>query len=195
MELKGFYGKYRKDGCGQAAYEPSMMVSLLLYAYCMGERSSRQIERLCEKDIAFRVITGNQKPDHRGDELPEELQGRKNRLARLKACQERLEREAQERAAYQEKKIEARKEEKAMGKKRRGRKPKEADSEPGGEAKANVTDPESRIMKTKKGYEQGYNGQAVTTKEQIIVAAQMTQEANDIKQLHPMIKETKKTLD
>ncbi len=40
------------------------MVALLLYAYCLGERSSRRIERLCERDIAFRVIAANQRPDH-----------------------------------------------------------------------------------------------------------------------------------
>ena len=64
MELDEFYRMYRADGWGNAAYEPSMMVSLLLYAYCVGERSSRRIERLCERDIAFRLITGNQAPDH-----------------------------------------------------------------------------------------------------------------------------------
>jgi hypothetical protein len=41
-----------------------MMVSLLLYAYCIGERSSRRIERRCQEDIAFRVITANAVPDH-----------------------------------------------------------------------------------------------------------------------------------
>ena len=41
-----------------------MMVALLLYAYCLGERSSRRIERLCQRDVAFRVITANQSPDH-----------------------------------------------------------------------------------------------------------------------------------
>jgi len=55
MDLSGIYNKYRLDGKGQAAYEPSMMVSLLIYAYCMGERSSRKIERLCERDIAFKI--------------------------------------------------------------------------------------------------------------------------------------------
>ena len=52
------------DGWGRAAYVLSMMVSLLLYAYCLGVRSSRQIERLCERDIGFRVIAGNRAPDH-----------------------------------------------------------------------------------------------------------------------------------
>lgn len=64
MDLIGIYNKYRLDGKGQAAYEPSMMVSLLIYAYCMGERSSRKIERLCERDIAFKIIAANKVPDH-----------------------------------------------------------------------------------------------------------------------------------
>ena len=64
MDLSIFYEKYRADGWGHCAYEPSMMLSLLLYAYSMGERSSRQIERLCETDRAFRIVTTNQKPDH-----------------------------------------------------------------------------------------------------------------------------------
>jgi len=64
MELEPFYAQYRSDGWGHAAYEPSMMIALLLYAYFLGVRFSRQIERLCERDIAFRVITANQAPDH-----------------------------------------------------------------------------------------------------------------------------------
>lgn len=64
MDLSGFYAKYRFDGKGQAAFDPSMMVSLLLYSYCNGIRSSRQIETLCERDIAYRVIAANQVPDH-----------------------------------------------------------------------------------------------------------------------------------
>src|SRR5271156_7129102 len=49
---------------GRAAFEPSMMVSLLLYAYARGERSSRGIERKCVEDVAYRVIAAQQKPDH-----------------------------------------------------------------------------------------------------------------------------------
>ena len=64
MDLGAFYRKYRPDGRGQAAFEPSMMTTLLLYAYSVGIRSSRQIERLCERDIAFKVIAANQVPDH-----------------------------------------------------------------------------------------------------------------------------------
>jgi len=279
MDLKPFYGRYRSDGWGRAAFEPEMMVSLLLYGYCVGERSSRRIERLCERDVAFRVIAANHTPDHatiarfrqrnakplerlfietlrlcaeaglvkaglvaldgtkikanaalsanrthrhleeevrkmlaeaeakdaeedalygkekRGDELPEELRDRKSRLKRLKACKERLQRESGEEAAEQRRKIEERRaEEQATGKKKRGRKPKEPQSTPEGGAKANVTDPESRIMKTRHGYVQGYNAQAVVTEDQVILAAEVTQEANDVKQLHPMLEQTEANL-
>jgi transposase len=64
MDLSGFYSAYRADGHGRAAYEPSMMVALVLYSYATNERSSRGIERRCRQDIAYRVITGNQTPDH-----------------------------------------------------------------------------------------------------------------------------------
>jgi transposase len=63
IELSAFYDAYREDGCGRAAFEPGMMVALL-YAYAVGERCSRGIERRCREDVAFRVITANQLPDH-----------------------------------------------------------------------------------------------------------------------------------
>ena len=53
LDLSVFYARYRVDGLGRAAYEPSVMVSVLLYAYCVGERSSRRIERRCREDIAY----------------------------------------------------------------------------------------------------------------------------------------------
>ncbi len=64
LDLSAFYDRYRADGWGRAAFEPSMMVSLLLYAYARGERSSRGIERKCVEDVAYRVIAAQQKPDH-----------------------------------------------------------------------------------------------------------------------------------
>ena len=64
MDLSAFFAAYRRDGWGRAAFDPSMMVSLLLYAYARGERSSRGIERKCVEDVAYRVIAAQQKPDH-----------------------------------------------------------------------------------------------------------------------------------
>jgi len=279
MNLVAITRTYRADGWGQAAYEPAMMVALLLYAYCLGERSSRRIERLCQRDVAFRVITANQGPDHTtvarfrqtheielaklftqvlrlcaeagllkvgivaldgtkikasaalasnrtietitaevsrmlteaqatdaaedrqygpercGDELPEVLRDRKSRLARVQACQERLTQEAATATAQQQAKIETRQaEEAATGQKKRGRKPKAPEAAADRDAKANATDPDSRIMKTQAGYVQGYNAQAVVTEEQIIVAAEVTQEENDIQQLHPMLKRAQTNL-
>lgn len=53
-----------KDERGRAGYHPAMMVGLLLYAYCVGKPSSRKIERATYEDVAFRVLTGDQHPDH-----------------------------------------------------------------------------------------------------------------------------------
>ena len=64
LDLAAFYGEYRADGSGRPAHDPRMMVALLLYAYCVGERSSRRIERRCVEDVAFRVIAANRAPDH-----------------------------------------------------------------------------------------------------------------------------------
>jgi transposase len=64
MNLDAFYRAYRSNGQGRAAYDPRMVVSLLLYAYCVGVRSCRQIERACRGDVAFKVITAMEVPDH-----------------------------------------------------------------------------------------------------------------------------------
>src|SRR3989338_2808278 len=64
MDIRNLYHRYRQDGSGGSAYNPQMMLSLLLYSYCVGERSSRKIERMCKMDMAYRVITANQYPDH-----------------------------------------------------------------------------------------------------------------------------------
>ena len=275
IDLTGFYKKYRSDGIGNSAFNPSMMVALLIYSYCTGERSSRCIEKYCQIDMAYKVITANQCPDYstisrfrqnnqehlktlfleilrlcveaglvklgtvsldgtkikanaslganrdlkhleeeiekilseaddtdaqedklygadkRGDEMPDDLRDRKSRLARLKACRERLEQEKAQAQKAQADKIDQRKvEEENTGKKLRGRKPKFPEEAVNKEAKANVTDPDSRIMKTRTGYVQGLNGQAVVTQEQVIVAGDVTQEENDKQQLHPMLEQT-----
>src|ERR671910_184159 len=64
MNLSAFYAAYRADGHGRAAYEPSLMVALVLFAFATRQRSSRAIERHCRQDVAYRVITGNLIPDH-----------------------------------------------------------------------------------------------------------------------------------
>jgi transposase len=275
IDLADFYKKYRVDGVGNCAFHPSMMVALLIYSYCSGERSSRKIEKNCQTDVAYKVITANQHPDHstisrfrkdnqshlkklfleilrlcaeaglvklgkvsldgtkvkanaslsanrklkhlkqeidkmlseaaakdteedkafghdkRGDEMPDDLRDRNSRMSRLKACKSRLEHQKAQAQKAQQEKIDRRKaKEQNAGKKPRGRKPKLPEETVNKDTKANVTDPDSRIMKTRKGFVQGLNAQAVVTEQQIIVAEDVTQEENDKQQLHPMLEQT-----
>lgn len=64
LDLGVFHARHSNAGAGRAAYDPGMMVALLIYAYCCGERSSRQIERQCEMNVAFRVVCAGDVPDH-----------------------------------------------------------------------------------------------------------------------------------
>ena len=94
-------------------------------------------------------------PERRGDELPEGLGRRAERLKRLGEAKERLEREAEAAVkASQEHLLQRQGEEEATGKKKRGRKPKVVEPGPTEGAKANTTDPDSRVMKTRQGYVQ-----------------------------------------
>lgn len=245
FDLGGFLGRYRRDGRGGAAYGPSVLVAVLVYAYCVGDRSSRLIERRLVEDVAYRVVAANACPDHatiarfradhedaiaglfaqvlslcadagmirvgvvavdgtkiaadasgaknmsedrleracaeearrildeakaidaaedeqfgdaRGDELPPEFADRSQRLARLRAAKRRLESQ------------------------------RSADSSPAKRpAKVNVTDPDSRVMKTPNGFVQGFNAQAAVTADQVIVAAELTSSPVDVHQLAPII--------
>src|SRR3954449_5705908 len=64
IDTSQFYAAYRADGHGRAAYEPSMVIALLLYCWSRSVRSSRAIERACAEDVACRVIAAQQRPDH-----------------------------------------------------------------------------------------------------------------------------------
>jgi transposase len=64
MDLREFYGSYRHDGVGRRAYDPAMVVALLLYGYSRGVRSARAIERACVEDVAFKMIAMMETPDH-----------------------------------------------------------------------------------------------------------------------------------
>jgi transposase len=64
MDLSRFNEAYRLGAAGRAVYDPEMMVALLLYSYARGSRSSRGIERACQEDVAFKVITSMRTPDH-----------------------------------------------------------------------------------------------------------------------------------
>jgi IS5 family transposase len=124
--------------------------------------------------------------DKRGDEIPEHVKAATRKLAKVRTAKARLEAEAKgkaeritaERAAKQAE----------TGEAPRGREPKALDGVPEDKVQSNFTDPESRIMKDKGGYVQAYNAQAaVDAADQVIVAADVTDQASDSAQLVPML--------
>lgn len=64
LDTSAFERCRRLGGAGTAGYDPRMLLGLLVYAYCRGVRSSRHIERLCDTDVAFRVLCAQDVPDH-----------------------------------------------------------------------------------------------------------------------------------
>ena len=215
LDLSAFHAAYRDDGWGHQAYDPAMMLALLLYAYCEGERSIRRIERRCREDIAFRVLSANQQLDHAticrfrqrheqalaglfveaprlcaeaglapsgvvaldGTKLRANASRERNRTAaQLAADVERMLAEAEQADAYA-----ARLREHEQ-KDARGRQPKRPRPDP--DTKVNLSDPDSRVVRDYWGHYQGYNAQAVATREQVIVAAELTRAATDVQELH-----------
>ena len=268
FDLGGFYAAYRADGHGRPAHDPAVMVALFVYAYAVGVRSSRRIERACCEDVAFRVICANRVPDHstiarfrarheaaleglfgqvlelcassglvsvgvvaidgtkikadaaksrtrsfeqiareifeeaagvdaqedelygdaRGDELPLELADRSSRLARLREAKARLEAEQAEKVQRHEQRMRTRQAKELLdGRKLAGAKPVAPSAMVDPAAKVNVTDPDSRLMRSPQGWVQGYNAQVAATAEQIIVAAELTTLSPDQGALRPMV--------
>ena len=127
--------------------------------------------------------------DKRGDELPAWVTDKQKRLEKIRAAKAEL--EAQAKAAAEEemrRRAEAEAQRKAEGRKKTGKTPAPPKTEPDGKAQRNFTDPQSRILKTKDGYIQGYNAQAaVDAAAQIIVAHGLTPGMSDQDQLVPLI--------
>jgi transposase len=65
IDLSGFHVEYVDGGVGRPAYDPAVMLGLLVWGYAHGLRSSRKIARACREDLAFMVICGGLRPDHR----------------------------------------------------------------------------------------------------------------------------------
>jgi transposase len=297
MDLAAFHASYRDDGWGRAAHDPAMMVALFVYAYSIGVRSSRAIERRCRDDVAFRVITANRAPDHatiarfrvrheaaiaelfgevlalcarsglvkvgvvavdgtkvaaaathhaarsyeqiaqeileeagridaaedelfgeaRGDELPEGLRTSGDRRRRLREAKQALDAEREADAAAiprdrgqrlaecrrrlaQDFELERRviaehaawlaagiasDGSRRMTGARQNIKPYPLIELP--DRTINVSDPDSRNLKTTRGWVQGYNAQAVVTAEQIVIAAEISTESLDTANLQPMM--------
>ncbi len=204
LDLPVFHAAYRDDGWGRQAYDPARMLAQLLYADCEGERSSRRIEQRCREDIAFRVLSAHQQPDHaticrfrqgheqtgaeRSDALPPELRSRTQRLARLREAQARLASGEQARQDAYEARLREREQKDA-----RGRQPKRPTPDP--ETKVNLSEPDSRVVRDYWGHYQGDNVQAVAIREQVSVAAELTRAATDVQELGPMLEATQRNLE
>jgi transposase len=134
----------------------------------------------------------------RGDELPDELKRRSERLAKIEEAKARLEAEAAGQAAEEQRRRDAdQAQREAEGRKRRGKEPAPVDPTPAAKAQTNFTDPEAKIMKqSNKGFDYSFNAQAVVDGEaQIIVAARVTTQANDKQQALPMAQAALANLD
>lgn len=285
FDMSQFEAGYRGDGRGGAAYDPRLMVGLLLFAYCEGVKSSRQIERRCARDVAFRIVSGNRRPDHAtiarfrdrhqaalqqvfvqvlrlcaeaglvrvglvaldGTKLdadasplknydlarvdhaiarvseqiqqlvteaaaqdaaedraevgaadppvPPVLRERRQRLGALLAAKERLAADAAARQRAQQQRQAAWDEANQAGRARGGRPASKVPDRAQGSGKTNLTDPDSKIMRTKTGFRQSYNGQAVVTRDQIIIAAEIVNGGTDVSFFHPMLDAARESLD
>jgi transposase len=126
--------------------------------------------------------------DRRGDEMPEWVANKEARLAKLRQAKSELEAEAKAAAAAEKAARDQAADHDRDAKPQRGRKPTTPSPTPDPKAQRNFTDPESRILKTKDGYIQGYNAQAaVDAKVQIIVAHTLTNNGSDQAQLAPLL--------
>lgn len=130
----------------------------------------------------------------RGDELPAELARRESRLARIQEAKKALEEQAVSAAQAEESRRQAEDDaRRAAGETPRARKPVDPTPEP--KAQRNFTDPESKIMKvSNKGFDQCGNAQIVCNEEQIILAADVTDQANDKRQVKPMVSQARENL-
>jgi transposase len=153
------------------------------------ERLEAEIEQLLKQAEELDAEQDAALGSRRGDELPDELKRREERLAKIREAKARLEAEARAKAEEeQRRRDEAQAEREAEGRKRRGKEPAPIDPTPQDKAQTNFTDAESKMMKqSNKGFDYSYNAQAVVDgAEQIIVAAETTSAPNDKEQAVPM---------
>jgi transposase len=279
LDLSAFHQYYADEMRGQPPFDVTMMVTLLVYAYCVGICSSRKIAAACERNLAFRAIVGDAPPDfrtisdfrkihllafralflevlrlagamgmvklgnlatdgtkiganasrhkamsygymkkdierleaeiekllkqaeqidaeqdaalgsRRGDELPDELKRRQDRLAKIREAKTRLEAEARIQAEAEQKQRDLEQAQReALGRQRKGKEPAPINPNPKDKAQTSFTDKDAKIMKqSNKGFDYSYNAQAVVdAQNQIIVAAEVTNQANDKQQGVPM---------
>lgn len=273
LDFSRFEAVYRDDGQGRPAYDPRLIATLLLYAYAVGERSSRAIERRCREDVAFRVAACGLQPDHvtiarfrrrHAEALIGLFSGvlalcreaglvrvglvaidgtgiranaNKDRVCDADALAEEARRllaeaeaeDAREDALSQDEQTSLRgllpaafaneeqrrlrldeaarrlaEQEQAAGDalaaEQSKRKPETAKAQGcslanGRRGKRNRTDPDSRILRTRSGFIQGYNAQVAVCESHVILACNVSQDNGDNRLLRPMVTRTEETLE
>jgi hypothetical protein len=155
-----------------------------------------EVQRILDEAEAVDAAEDERFGDARGDELPQQLADPRSRRARLDQAQAELEAEQAAREAEHEQRLAERAEHEAKtGKRLGGRRPKPPEQGELLAAKRNITDPQSRIMNHRGAYLQGYNAQALVAEGRVILAADVTAQANDSGQLAPMLQAARANLD
>jgi transposase len=157
------------------------------------ERLEAEIDQLLKEAEQIDAEQDAALGSRRGDELPDEWKRREGRLAKIREAKTRLDAEAGVKAeAEQKRRDDEQAHREAEGRKRRGKEPAPVNATPEEKAQTNFTDPEAKIMKqSNKGFDYSYNAQAVVDgADQIIVAAEVTNQANDKQQAVPMAQAT-----
>jgi Transposase DDE domain/Transposase domain (DUF772) len=152
-------------------------------------RLEAEIEQLLQQAEQIDAEQDAALGSRRGDELPAELKRREDRLVKIREAKARLEAEARVKAAEEQGRRDAEQAEReAEGRRHRGKEPAAIDPTPEDKAQTNFTDPEAKIMKqSDKGFDYSFNAQAVVDgADQIIVAAEVTNQANDKQQAVPL---------
>ena len=153
------------------------------------ERLEKEVEQLLKQAEQVDAEQDAALGSRRGDELPAELKRREDRLVKIREAKARLEAEARAEAEEEQRRRDAAQAEReASGRKRRGKEPAPINFTPEDKAQTNFTDAEAKIMKqSNKGFDYSFNAQAVVDEaNQIILAADVTHEANDKQQAVPM---------
>ena len=155
------------------------------------QKLEKQLSEEIDKLLDLAADTDEKEKDLELD-IPAEIRRREDRLKRIKEAKKVIEQRAEERYKEEKKaydqKIKKRDDaEQKTGKKTKGKAPKQPTNKPEGKDQYNFTDPESRIMKTSKGFEQCYNGQAAVNDDMIIVGAYSNAHVNDKQEFMPTI--------
>lgn len=155
----------------------------------------QKLEKQLEEEIDKLLSLASEKDESEKDlelDIPQELKLRKDRLAKIQEAKKVVEQRASERyqkekAEYDAKMTQRKEKEATTGKKPAGKEPKSPLKEPGDKDQYNFTDPESRIMKTSRGFDQCYNGQAAVNDDMVIVGSYSNAHANDKQEFIPAI--------